>query len=137
MKRKYAFGLLLFVLLPFQSLAHTQLQESMPSDGAMLMEPPSALQLTFSAPVNLLDLKLVETGSKRTLALDFTPTTQSASTFSYSLPSLAVGNYQVSWSILGGDGHQMEGNFSFMVHGADMPMSNQGDGAGNAHNGHH
>lgn len=98
-------------------LAHVGLSNSTPAKGAMLMAPPSKLELAFSAPIRLVKLSLKD-ASNQEIALMLPSSTQSQAQYSLDLPVLAASSYTVSWVAMGDDGHKMKGQFEFMVHGS-------------------
>lgn len=118
---------LAFLFLAASSFAHTGLDSSIPTDGAMLMESPKTVELDFTADVNLIKFEIVKKMDGTAVEVDFTPSATANSYFSVPMPELAMGHYQVNWSLLGGDGHQIEGSFDFMVHGEGMPMMDHKD----------
>lgn len=111
------------------ALAHVGLSSSTPAKGAMLVVPPSKLELAFSAPIRLVKLSLKDV-SNQEIALILPSSTQSQAQYSLDLPVLAASSYTVSWVAMGDDGHKMKGQFEFMVHGStamgevmqDMPV---------------
>jgi methionine-rich copper-binding protein CopC len=114
MKITQALLLVPALLLSPVLLAHTELQESTPADGAVLQEPPAALELKFSADVQLLKLEIANAdGAAQDIA--FTASASAAKAFSVPLPAMEPAAYSVNWTILGADGHRMEGSLSFLV----------------------
>ncbi|WP_233081803.1 copper resistance CopC family protein [Rheinheimera soli] len=99
-------------------LAHVKQSCSVPADNAMLMQAPDVLSISFSGPIRLTKVTLLHDNGN-TVDFGFTPTAV-ATQFSWPLPVLEIGSYQVNWVGLGEDGHKMKGDFSFMLHaGAD------------------
>jgi methionine-rich copper-binding protein CopC len=99
-------------------LAHVKQSGSVPADNAMLMKAPDVLSISFSGPIRLTKVTLLHDNGN-TVDFGFTPTAV-ATQFSWPLPVLEIGSYQVNWVSLGEDGHKMKGDFSFMLHaGAD------------------
>ena len=111
-------------------LAHTKLESVVPADGAALREAPQVLELGFSDEVQLLKLDLAtEAGVAQDM--DFTPVATAAKTFSVPLPALGPESYVVNWTIVGADGHRIEGKTSFLVDPvAHEPADVQGDDSG-------
>ena len=95
-------------------LAHVKQSGSVPADNAMLMQAPDVLSISFSGPIRLTKVTLLHDNGN-TVDFGFTPTTV-ATQFSWPLPVLEIGSYQVNWVGLGEDGHKMKGDFSFMLH---------------------
>lgn len=108
--------LLMFTTLLFSTAlsAHTQLQSSVPADGAQLSQSPAELQLHFSKAVRLMRVSLAES-ERGQVKLAFMPGAAPEKDISLALPALEAGEYTVSWTIMGGDGHKMSGDFSFTV----------------------
>ena len=94
-------------------LAHTALTEATPSDGAILMQAPENLHLKFTETVRL--LKVAVTLGEKEIEIGFTPSSTAADQFSVTLPKLEHGHYNVAWSVLGADSHNVQGELSFMV----------------------
>lgn len=94
--------------------AHTELTTSEPAADAQLQASPEQLTLTFGSQVQLMSVSLVR-GDSEKVELNFTRGSESMQTHSLSLPSLEVGLYTVSWGVLGSDGHQVQGKYSFSV----------------------
>lgn len=102
------------LLLSSAVFAHTTLVEASPVDGDVLTEAPAKLELTFSTDVQLLKLELANDAGVAQKT-DFTASANAAKTFSIALPPLEPAAYAVTWTIVGADGHRVEGNMSFLV----------------------
>jgi copper resistance protein C len=111
---------LVALLFAGQVLAHVRLTEAVPADKAMLMQTPAKLSLTFSGPVRLTKVTLTA-ADNTSIAFGFMPSAAPAEQFSWALPVLESGNYQVSWVALGADGHKMRGDLAFMLHATSAP----------------
>ena len=122
-------SLLILLCLVFAgpALAHVKPSGSVPADNAMLMQAPDVLSISFSGPIRLTKVTLLH-DSGSTVDFGFTPTA-AATQFSWPLPVLELGSYQVSWVGLGEDGHKMKGDFSFMLHAS----TDAGEKAESAH----
>lgn len=94
--------------------AHTTLQSSTPADGAVLDEAPKTVELGFSENVQLLKLDIA-TDAGAVEDMEFKPVATAAKTFSVPLPALEPAAYLVNWTIVGADGHRVEGMLSFLV----------------------
>jgi copper resistance protein C len=112
------FLLFSFVLFSNQALAHTSLQDSLPKDGEIVTESIQELRLIFGT-------KIEQTSKIRVTNSDGEPVElgnlvieedEMRTTF---LQPLENGNYEVEWTIVGADGHPIEGAFSFSV---DVPI---------------
>lgn len=104
----------LFVVVP-PAAAHDQLLSSDPKDGAKLDEMPPSIVLTFSG-------EPMETGAGVVLTSEdgqevaLNDLTADGATLTATVPStLPGGVYEASWHIVSGDGHPLEGAFSFTV----------------------
>ena len=101
-------------LLPQSVLAHAELEQIMPGDGAVMNQSPDSLKFTFEEGVRLLKVTLTRDGSGE-IKTGFKPSGKAAESFSVPLTALAQGHYQVSWAALGDDGHRVEGGYAFTV----------------------
>jgi methionine-rich copper-binding protein CopC len=108
--------------------AHTHLEAAVPADGAVLKAAPAAIELTFGEDVQLLKVEVA--GASGPVALDFAPSATATKTFSLALPALAPSAYTVNWTVLGADGHRVDGHFAFTVDPAAT------ESAGAAHHEH-
>ena len=116
------------LLAPTLLFAHAKLTEASPANGAVANESPEALTLTFNEDVQLLKLTLADTDNKP-VTTEFKPSSASQRSFSVALPVLAKGAYTVNWTIMGDDGHKVEGNYTFSVD-AGAPATAGAPGAG-------
>jgi methionine-rich copper-binding protein CopC len=102
------------VLAPTLLFAHAKLTEARPADGAVVNASPETLTLTFSEEVQLLKVALTGNDNKE-LATDFAASAAKQTSFAVTLPELAQDSYTVNWTILGNDGHKVEGSYAFSV----------------------
>ncbi len=101
-------------LLSAAAQAHVHLHEAVPTPGGVVTGAPEALSLTFTAPVRIIKLELMdEDGNK--LNIGFKPVTDPTETISQPLPELNAGDYDVHYVVLGKDGHKMENTYTFIV----------------------
>jgi methionine-rich copper-binding protein CopC len=111
MKRLIAFALAL--TLAVFAHAHTPLKASVPAADASVAAP-KALELTFSGDVRLTSVALTDSGGAAK-HLDAVPTAV-ASTFSLGIHEpLSPGAYKVVWRAVGGDTHNISGEFGITV----------------------
>ncbi|MET3999954.1 copper resistance protein CopC [Marinobacterium iners] len=96
-------------------MAHTDMMDSHPMDGAMMMEQVGELKLNFGMPVRLVNVKLISSDN-RPVSIDFSPMMEPGKQFSVPVPMLQPDNYTVHWTTMGDDGHKMKGSFGFMQH---------------------
>jgi len=94
--------------------AHSILESSVPADGAVVGEA-NAVSLTFAAPVRLVSLRLLVDGAD--IALEIDRDASPSQTFAIPLPALTAGRYEIKWSALAADGHDVNGAFSFTIAG--------------------
>jgi methionine-rich copper-binding protein CopC len=114
-------------------MAHTALAIAEPKDGAMVMEAPKQLDLTFTESVRL--LKVTMKMDEAELDIGFTPLAAASDVFAVSLPELENGSYEVNWTVMGGDSHQVQGELSFTI-GMHSEHSNHGSHEGTSHDNH-
>ncbi len=94
--------------------AHTELKQATPADGAVVNHAPATLELAFSEPVQLLKLSVVD-GAGVVVATGFKAAADSLKTFTITLPMLPPATYKASWTLVGKDGHRVEGTLGFTV----------------------
>lgn len=103
------------VLLHTSTLqAHTELSNIVPADGAVINQSLSALELSFTADVRLLRLALMHAG-QHSVDIGFKPAADTKRQFSVPLTNLQEGPYELQWTIMGADGHTMEGSSDFTL----------------------
>lgn len=109
--------LLSLVVLCFASnaLAHVELEKSIPAANAMVDAAPPELVLEFEHPVMLMKLTLTDKMKGTSINLDFKASSTLIETHKFPLPKLENGHYVVNWTAMGKDGHNMNGEFAFMV----------------------
>lgn len=95
------------------AFAHAALRVSAPASGATVVAPHD-LSLTFSEKVRLTAVRLTADG-KDVSGVQVDRAAAAAPTFSVPLPHLAPAKYEVRWSVLGDDGHPVNGTFTFTV----------------------
>lgn len=104
------------VLAASPAFAHAALKVSAPASGATVAAPHD-LSLTFSEKVRLTAVRLTA-GGKDVSGVQVDRAAAAAPTFSVPLPHLAPAKYEVRWSVLGDDGHPVNGTFTFTVSNA-------------------
>ncbi len=116
-------------------LAHSVLSASLPGDKAVV-SAPDKLELTFNEAVRVLRLTLVH-GASHQIEFGFAPSTEATKTLSYNLPAMMMmGEHTVNWTVIGSDGHTVNGNFKFTV-SADGAPAHQTQHGGAAQADHH
>jgi methionine-rich copper-binding protein CopC len=102
-------------LLPTLALAHTELTASDPVDGSTITDALDEVVLTFegevddSASFTVLDPDGEEVGSG---ALDLEVADRNV--LRGQVEVAATGEYTVAWSVIGDDGHEVEGEVTFI-----------------------
>jgi methionine-rich copper-binding protein CopC len=102
------------VLVPTLALAHTELTSSDPADGSTVSDAPDEVVLTFAAEVDedasftVLDPAGEEVGSG---GLDLEVVDRNV--LRGQLEVAASGEYTIAWSVVGEDGHEVEGELTF------------------------
>lgn len=97
------------------AIAHTQLRDSVPSDGAVITSAPARIALNFSLPSRLGALS-IQRDSEEPRRLGPNPST-SAEHLTIALPALQPGTYLLRWRAQGSDGHISRGQIRFTVLG--------------------
>ncbi|NRP27343.1 Copper resistance protein CopC [Marinobacterium sp. xm-d-420] len=95
--------------------AHGMMENTYPSDGAMMMERTDRVELHFKSPMKLINLKVIDSSGKP-LSIEFERSSEASSQYSTMMPELKPDNYTVHWKAMGEDGHMMDGQFGFMQH---------------------
>src|SRR5437660_12710330 len=104
---------LLVALAAGEASAHAFLDHAVPPVGATVSDPPTALQLFFSEPIEPAfsgaELATVAGARVKTGAAAIDP--RNAAVLVLPLPPLAPGRYRVSWHVVSIDAHRTEGSF--------------------------
>lgn len=118
MKTLIRFVVLTFLTISSLSMAHTGMRSSVPQDGSMLMAPPASLTINFSGSVRLIKVDM-KNEHEQNIAVNFSPTTEAATSFDVPLPNLPAGTYRTDWTAMGSDGHKITGSIGFMLHDSE------------------
>jgi methionine-rich copper-binding protein CopC len=114
MKRILLICLALVWLLPQAALAHSKLTESMPEKDSTSEAAPQEIRLTYDTRIEkisnfkLFDANGAEVALGETLVEGDTMSNRPAA-------PLGNGDYTVKWTIVGADGHAIEGQYGFSV----------------------
>lgn len=114
-----------------KALAHGELISSAPGHDAVVTSPEQ-LVLNFNEDVRLLRLTLAH-GGVHDIDFDFNPSTQALRSFTYELPALMMGDHTVDWTIIGADGHTVNGSFDFVVSDSGEQAEVQENTSGHHH----
>ncbi|WP_433939394.1 copper homeostasis periplasmic binding protein CopC [Paenibacillus lautus] len=108
-------GLLLVLVFPTATWAHSKLESSTPAADAKITESVKEVNLSFNENIdeNLSTLK-VKNAQGEAVEVSEVKVNQNtmAGTLAAPLPS---GSYTVEWKIVGGDGHPVDGTYVFEV----------------------
>ncbi|MEO3415960.1 copper resistance CopC family protein [Roseovarius sp. CAU 1744] len=104
----------LVTLSPIVALAHSEMQQTTPADGAVLTELPAEIALNFADKLRLTAVKAHHSDGE-TQAIDLSSYKSFADEFVLPMPPMGDGSYEIEWRGLGMDGHAMQGTFSFEV----------------------
>ena len=126
------FVILILLICPLSSLAHSPLLSSSPLDGSYLVQSPSTVELNFKEPVKLIKAELYKNedsqkvstlnkilGRKKGLLVPFAKkfVIKNAAVHNLVLDPLNPGQYTFFWRAIGVDGHLVKGEFYFSVVG--------------------
>ncbi|KRF55113.1 hypothetical protein ASG99_10285 [Bacillus sp. Soil768D1] len=118
--------LILFFLCSNQAFAHTSLKESTPKEGEVIAQTIQEVTLIFGTKIEQTSKITVLNSNGESIPLGnfVIEDDEMWATF---LQPLANGDYKVNWTIIGGDGHPIDGHFSFTVNGpmAETPTKEQ------------
>ena len=119
-------GLLsVLVLFPVGLAAHTTLVQTLPAAGAVVAQPPRAVQFWFTEPIELhlsrievyrlvLDPGTTEGVRGPRIDQGWLPGPRAAREVGVRLPEgLPAGRYLVQWVIVAIDAHRLQGSFTF------------------------
>ncbi|MEC0307065.1 copper resistance protein CopC [Paenibacillus lautus] len=113
-------GLLLILVFPTATWAHSKLETSTPAADAKLTESVQEVSLSFNENIdeNLSTLK-VKNAQGESVEVAEVKVNQNTMLGTLAAP-LPSGSYTVEWKIVGGDGHPVDGTYAFEV---DAPVA--------------
>ncbi len=116
MKKIAGLVLALLWLLPASAFAHSTLEQAIPAQNETVTVSPAEVSLTFNTKIEKLsNFKLIDE-NRQEIAPEVSV---SGDTMTGKIADpLANGNYTVKWTIIGADGHAVEGSYSFAVEAA-------------------
>lgn len=115
-----ALAALACALLPATAaLAHSEVRQSSPADGAMLATPPAEIALTFTDPMQVSALRLIDAAGRETaLRRDGARTAKVSAIRAEVLGGpLPPGAYRIEYRGISADGHVGGGVVRFAVSG--------------------
>ena len=122
MKKIIALCLVLMLLLPAQVFAHSKLTVSSPENNATLETSPAIISMEFNTDIASLSTFTLENEAGNTVAVEQI-NVEGAKLSGVPTEPLINGNYTVKWTIIGADGHTINGNFAFRVIAPEVTAS--------------
>ncbi|WP_135506409.1 copper resistance CopC family protein [Roseovarius aestuariivivens] len=111
---KHISAVIIFFLLPTVAYAHSKMDATSPTDGAVLNEAPTEIAFTFSGKLRLTKVEASHSsGGAQTI--DLSDHTSFTNEFTLPIDPMGPGSYDIEWRGLGTDGHAMQGSFTFNV----------------------
>ncbi|GLX69633.1 copper resistance CopC family protein [Paenibacillus glycanilyticus] len=107
-------ALIMLFVFPQFSYAHTKMESSKPESNATVQESLSEITMQFNTEVaSLSTFKLLNGKGEEVTGIDLQiKDKQMKGVWNEPLPN---DTYTVKWKIVGGDGHPIEGEYSFLV----------------------
>lgn len=96
------------------AFAHVKLLSAIPAMNTTVTDQPKNLTLNFGEEVMLMNIKLLDAQQKN-ISLNYKVNHDLKKTFNVPVPSLKKGKYTVTWTTMGKDGHNMNGEYSFTI----------------------
>lgn len=119
MKKVLALALILLFLLPAQVFAHSKLTVSTPEKNATLETSPALISMEFNTDIAAVSTFVLE--NEQGIAVEVADiNVEGAKLYGTPVHTLDNGSYQVKWTIIGADGHTVEGDFSFKVNAPEV-----------------
>lgn len=114
MKRILLICLAALWFVPGVALAHSRLEHAVPAQDATVAVPPERIELTFNTKIEKLsNFKVLNAAGE---VIDTDKAEVNGETMSGTVPAvLPNGIYKVKWTIIGADGHSVEGGYAFTV----------------------
>lgn len=100
------------------ALAHTQLVDSYPSKGQLVLKPLHTIRLVFSGKADAL-YSIVKLKDGKGEVIAQTAQRKASKELILQTPSLMPGDYHVVYRVLSVDGDIIEGKLDFSVHGLE------------------
>lgn len=122
----FIFSLAVFALFPASLLAHAHLMRSDPASGSVLSIAPKTIRFVFSERVEAhLSRALFIGPAGDTIHIsEFRELEDHPGTVEATIPhDMLPGDYVVSWSCVGVDGHAIHGRYSFRLSSPIVPSS--------------
>lgn len=101
------------------AFAHDTLTDSSPAEGETLTEPPTQVELTFSAEVLEMGAAAVVTDADGATWEDGEPVVDGTGVTVPLKEGMTNGSYEISWRVTSSDGHPISGVIPFTLDGAE------------------
>ena len=115
MFKKFLF--IILIILPLSTSAHSPISNLIPSDGAVLTDAPTEIQIEFVNPAMFTKFEIINTennNEKVDLIKEFLMVLSNKHTIK--LPELGSGKYKTDWRAMASDGHVIKGKFTFEIY---------------------
>ena len=124
MKKIVWLVLALLVMLPGTALAHSKLENAIPDKESVVEASPQSIQMTFNTKIEKLStFKLFNSSDEQ---MNISDIKVDGAVLSGTVPdTLANDEYTVKWTIIGADGHAVDGQYTFEVKSAASEPSNE------------
>ena len=111
-------AILLSAAIPSIVMAHAEIVDAMPDDGATVIGTPPILAATFSEPLIGDSSLSIRDGSGARLAVGGIDPADATRLIIDPVPELPAGTYEMRWSAFTDDGHLEKGTWAFTVQAA-------------------
>ncbi len=114
MKKIVWLMLVLMLLLPATAMAHSKLETAVPAKESVVEVSPESISMTFNTKIEKLStFKLFNSADEQQEVKDIAV---DGAILTGQIPlALANGEYTVKWTIIGADGHSVNGEYTFEV----------------------
>jgi methionine-rich copper-binding protein CopC len=109
-----AFFMLVLALYTLEVGAHANVVESTPAAGSVVTTAPKEIELLFKTPVRLTRLTIEQKGQAKQ---QLKAPAEASRRVVAPAPKLSPGEYIVTWTAVGQDGHVVSGTVAFSVAG--------------------
>ncbi|TFD92866.1 copper resistance protein CopC [Jeotgalibacillus sp. R-1-5s-1] len=115
MMKKYVMAVGIGFLLSAQSaFAHTHMTGSSPEDGAVIETETTEISVQFDTPIEESGVITITDANGQDVPVEEITTGDGELIATLASP-LENGDFDAEWNIIGEDGHEMEGSFSFTI----------------------
>ncbi|GKU75668.1 copper resistance protein CopC [Paenibacillus sp. L3-i20] len=114
MKRIVFMLLTLILLIPGAAMAHSKLESAVPAKDSTVEVSPTTIEMSFDTKIeSLSNFKLLNAAGDQ---IKTSKAEVNGSSMKGSLTdTLENGTYTIKWTIIGADGHSVDGDYSFTV----------------------